>query len=74
MWPTHSVVHRVHSQSAGGRFSPNRAKAKRTCRRAGFDFAFQPSLDRNRILVLAGLQFIDRAEALHFVGPPEPES
>ena len=30
---------------------------------AGFDFAFQPSLDRNRILALAGLQFIDRAEA-----------
>jgi DNA replication protein DnaC len=25
---------------------------------AGFDFAFQPSLDRNRILALAGLQFI----------------
>jgi len=24
---------------------------------AGFDFAFQPSLDRNRILALAGLQF-----------------
>ena len=29
----------------------------------GFDFAFQPSLDKNRILALAGLQFIDRAEA-----------
>ena len=41
---------------------------------AGFDFAFQPSLDRNRILALAGLQFIDRAEALHLIGPPEPES
>jgi DNA replication protein DnaC len=37
---------------------------------AGFDFAFQPSLDKNRILALAGLQFIDRAEALHFIGPP----
>jgi IstB-like ATP binding protein len=24
---------------------------------AGFDFAFQPSLDRNRTLALAGLQF-----------------
>ena len=32
---------------------------------AGFDFAFQPSLDKNRILALAGLQFIDRAEAVH---------
>jgi DNA replication protein DnaC len=37
---------------------------------AGFDFAFQPSLDRNRILTLAGLQFIDRAEAVHLIGPP----
>ena len=37
---------------------------------AGFDFAFQPSLDRNRVLALAGLQFIDRAEALHLIGPP----
>ena len=37
---------------------------------AGFDFAFQPSLDRNRILALAGLQFINRAEALHLIGPP----
>jgi len=37
---------------------------------AGFDFAFQPSLDRNRIVALAGLQFIDRAEALHLIGPP----
>jgi len=37
---------------------------------AGFDFAFQPSLDRNRILALAGLQFVDRAEAVHLMGPP----
>ena len=29
----------------------------------GFDFAFQPSLDKNRVMALAGLQFIDRAEA-----------
>ena len=27
----------------------------------GFDFAFQPSLDRNRVLALAELKFIDRA-------------
>ncbi len=26
---------------------------------AGFDFSFQPSLDRNRIMALAELQFID---------------
>ena len=29
---------------------------------AGFDFAFQPSLDRNRVLTLAQLDFIDRHE------------
>jgi DNA replication protein DnaC len=29
---------------------------------AGFDFSFQPSLDRNRVLALAQLDFIDRNE------------
>ena len=37
---------------------------------AGFDFAFQPSLDRNRILTLAQLEFIDRHEVVHFLGQP----
>ncbi|MDX8450213.1 IS21-like element helper ATPase IstB [Mesorhizobium captivum] len=37
---------------------------------AGFDFAFQPSLDRNRILALAELKFIERAEVVHLLGPP----
>jgi DNA replication protein DnaC len=37
---------------------------------AGFDFAFQPSLDKTRILALAELKFIDRAEVLHLLGPP----
>ena len=37
---------------------------------AGFDFAFQPSIDKNRIMALAGLQFINRAEAVHLIGPP----
>ncbi len=30
-----------------------------------FDFTFQPSLDRNRIMTMAQLEFIDRAEAVH---------
>jgi DNA replication protein DnaC len=34
----------------------------------GFDFAFQPSLDRNRVLALAQLDFIDRHEVVHFIG------
>jgi DNA replication protein DnaC len=37
---------------------------------AGFDFTFQPSLDRDRILALAQLGFIGRCEAIHFLGPP----
>jgi DNA replication protein DnaC len=37
---------------------------------AGFDFAFQPSLDRNRILTLAGLDFVNRHEVVHFLGQP----
>ena len=58
-------------------YRPYRAKTKgksaiKTL--TGFDFAFQPSLDKNRILALAGLQFIDRAEAVHLIGPTEPDS
>ena len=37
---------------------------------AGFDLAFQPSLDRQRILALAELSFIDRAGVVHLLGPP----
>jgi DNA replication protein DnaC len=39
---------------------------------AGFDFSFQPSLDRNRILALAQLDFIGRHEVVHFLGQPGP--
>jgi DNA replication protein DnaC len=35
-----------------------------------FDFSFQPSLDRERILALAELQFVNRREVVHFLGPP----
>ena len=37
---------------------------------SGFDFSFQPSIDKNRIMALAELQFVDRAEAVHLTGPP----
>jgi len=36
---------------------------------AGFDFSFQPTLDKSRVMALAELQFIDRAEAVHLIGP-----
>ena len=35
-----------------------------------FDFSFQPSLDRNRVLALAQLAFIERNEVVHLLGPP----
>ena len=35
-----------------------------------FDFSFQPSLDRDRVLALAELDFVDRAEVVHLLGPP----
>jgi hypothetical protein len=41
---------------------------------AGFDFSFQPSLDRERILALAQLGFIERNEVVHFLEPTEPGS
>lgn len=37
---------------------------------ADYDFAFQPSLERERVLALAGLDFIERKETVHFLGPP----
>ena len=39
-----------------------------------FDFTFQPSLDRNRIMALAQLDFVARAEVVHFLGPTDPAS
>ena len=35
---------------------------------SGFDFSFQPSLDRNRIMALATLDFVDRHEVVHLIG------
>jgi DNA replication protein DnaC len=33
---------------------------------SGFDFSFQPSLERSRVMALAALDFIDRREVVHF--------
>lgn len=35
-----------------------------------FDFSFQPSLDRQRVMALAELGFIDRHQSVHLLGPP----
>lgn len=40
---------------------------------SGFDFSFQPSLDRDHILTLAQLGFVGRSEVVHFLGPPGTE-
>lgn len=37
---------------------------------SGYDFSFQPSLDRQRVLALAELDFIERRQCVHFLGPP----
>ena len=40
---------------------------------AGFDFSFQPSLDRNRIMALASLEFIDRQASTNPIEEPGPK-
>lgn len=37
---------------------------------AGYDFSFQPTLDRSRVLALAELEFLERRQCIHFLGPP----
>jgi len=35
-----------------------------------FDFAFQPTLDKQRVMTLAELGFIERNQTIHILGPP----
>ncbi len=37
---------------------------------AGYDFSFQPSLERSRVMALAELGFVERRQCVHFLGPP----
>ena len=37
---------------------------------ASYDFAFQPSLDKGRVMALAQLEFIERKQSVHLLGPP----
>src|ERR1043165_6418403 len=37
---------------------------------ASYDFSFQPSLDRQQILALAELNFVERHQVVHLLGPP----
>lgn len=36
----------------------------------GFDFSFQPSLDRQRVMALAEMSFVERNQTVHLLGPP----
>jgi DNA replication protein DnaC len=64
------------SEEFSGREGPRVKQALRMARLStvktlsSFDFSFQPSLDRNRILSLAQLAFIERNEVVHLLGPP----
>lgn len=35
-----------------------------------FDFSFQPSLNKQRVVTLAELSFVERYQAIHLLGPP----
>ncbi len=37
---------------------------------SGYDFSFQPSLDRHRVLALAQLEFVERKQCVHLLRPP----
>jgi DNA replication protein DnaC len=37
---------------------------------SGYDFSFQPSLDRQQIFALAQLDFVERHQVVHLLGPP----
>lgn len=37
---------------------------------ASYDFSFQPSLDRHRVLALAQLEFVERRQCVHLLGQP----
>lgn len=37
---------------------------------SGYDFSFQPGLGRHRVMALAELDFIERKQCVHFLGPP----
>jgi DNA replication protein DnaC len=64
------------AQEHGNREGRRVTMGMKTCRLVpiktieGFDFSFQPFLDRERILALAQLDFIERAEVVHLLGPP----
>ena len=36
---------------------------------SGYDFSFQPGLDRHRVMALTELEFIERRQCAHFLGP-----
>jgi hemolysin III len=52
------------------RMSPMTARLTAVKSLASYDFSFQPSLDRNRVFAPAQLDFVERRQCVHFLGPP----
>jgi DNA replication protein DnaC len=70
-WNRASSRHSKPSTSSSPRSSkPGRARLTRLKTLQDYDFAFQPSLERDRIVTLAQLDFIERKEVVHLLGPP----
>jgi len=47
----------------------NQAQFPEVCRIEDYDFKFQPSLDRKQVMNLAELGFVDRCQAVLWIGP-----
>jgi DNA replication protein DnaC len=56
-------------QETGAQMRLRQADFPEICRLEDFDFTRQPSLDRKEILDLAELGFVDRRQAVLFIGP-----
>ena len=62
-WPDLSGMRLLRRSGNAARLTPPKTLES-------FDFAFQPSIDRDRIMALAQLDFIERTEVVHFLRPP----
>ena len=47
-----------------------RAQVVKFKRAPTYDFSFQPSLERSRVMALVELGFVERRQCVHFLGPP----
>src|SRR5690349_8396701 len=57
-------------QSRRIKMAPQTARLTTNKTLAGYDFSFQPSLNRQQTLALAELNFVERHQMVHLLGPP----